>query len=129
MGGTLNSPPPPWFKVWVKNTLGGRGLNTRSNQKTKEKFLSVIASAYPRRFKPGLGVCAAPQSTEPFTNCLRLEAEFTCLSDLLFRNGHCASKSQRAWSIDYSLKICLTFHLKPPYSQRTYFQALYILEI
>ena len=27
LGGRVHStPPPPWVKVWVKNTLGGRGL-------------------------------------------------------------------------------------------------------
>ena len=26
-GGGVPLNPPPWVKVWVKNTLGGRGLN------------------------------------------------------------------------------------------------------
>ena len=36
MGGSLN-PPLPWAKVWIKKTLGGRGLKKKS-----EKVASVL---------------------------------------------------------------------------------------
>ena len=43
LGGVHSTPSPPWVKVWVKNTLGVRGLR-RDKWKNKAKTKNVAMS-------------------------------------------------------------------------------------